>query len=86
METGVTLFLEEKFQRGEHSYSSLHSGWSLALDHVRGNIDDPGGAITDFCRVIANFCEVIADPCGVAVIPEAIGDCLGSNADHCVTR
>ena len=76
--------LEFVFQ--EHSYSSLHSGRSLAWDHVRGNIDDPGGGITDFCRVIANFCEVIADPCGIAVIPEAIGGCLGSNADHCVTR
>ena len=56
--------LEFFFQ--EQSYSSLHSGWSLTRDHVRGNIDDPCGAITDFCGVNA-------DPCGVVAIPEAIG-------------
>ena len=56
--------LEFVFQ--EQSYSSLHSGWSLAWYHVRGNTDDPCGAIADFCGVIA-------DPCGVVAIPEAIG-------------
>ena len=39
----------------EQSYSSLHSGRSLAWDHFRGDIDDP-------CSVIANFCVVITDP------------------------
>ena len=39
---------------------------SLIWDHVRGNIDDPGGAVADFCRVIA-------DPCGVVAIPQEIG-------------
>ena len=58
METGVTLFQEEKFQRGapgpseivlqEQSFSSLHSGRSLAWDHFHGNIDDPCGVIADF--------------------------------------
>ena len=61
--------LEFFFQ--EQSYSSLHSGQSLAWDHVRG---DPCGAIADFYGVIA-------DPCGVVVIHEAIGD-----ADRCATR
>ena len=56
--------LEFVFQ--EQSYSSLHSGWSLAWDHVRGDIDDP-------CGIIADFCGVIANPCGVVAIPEAIG-------------
>ena len=55
--------LEFVFQ--EQSYSSLHSEWSLAWDHVCGDIDDPCGANADFCRVIAN-------PCGVVAIPEAI--------------
>ena len=41
----------------EQSYSSLHSGRSLAWDHVRGDTDDPCGAIADFCGVVA-------DPCG----------------------
>ena len=63
--------LEFFFQ--EQSYSSLHSGRSLARDHVRGDIDDPCGVIADFCGVIADFCGVIADPCGVVAIPEAIG-------------
>ena len=92
METGVTLFLEEKFQRGaffsqklfpspklgscfqdplefvfqEQSYSSLHLGWSLVWDHVRGDIEDP-------CCAIADFCGVIDDLCCVVAIPEAIG-------------
>ena len=56
--------LEFFFQ--EQGYSSLHSGRSLAWDHVRGDIDDP-------CSAIADFCGVIADPCGVVAIPEAIG-------------
>ena len=63
--------LEFFFQ--EQSYSSLHSGWSLAWDHIRGDIDDPCGTIADICGVIADFCGVIADPCGVVAIPEAIG-------------
>ena len=54
--------LEFVFQ--EQSYSSLHSGRSLAWDHVRLDIDDPCGAIVDFFGVIAN-------PCGVVAIPEA---------------
>ena len=45
--------LEYFFQ--EQSYSSLHSGRSLAWDHVRCDIDDP-------CDAIADFCVVIADP------------------------
>ena len=60
--------LEFFFQ--EQSYSSLHSGQSLAWDHVRGDIDDPCGAIADICGVMADFCGVIADPCGVVAIPE----------------
>ena len=56
--------LEFVFQ--EQSYSSLHSGGSLAWDHVRGVINDPCGTIVDFCGVIADSCCVVA-------IPEAIG-------------
>ena len=74
--------LEFFFQ--EQSYSSLHSEWNLARDHVRGDIDDPCGANPDFCGVIADFCGVIADPCGVVAIPEAIGGPAG--ADRCATR
>ena len=48
--------LEFVFQ--EQSYSSLHSGRSLAWDHVCGDIDDPSGVIADFCGVIANPCGV----------------------------
>ena len=44
MVNSVLTPLEFFFQ--EQSYSSLHSGWSLAWDHVRGDIDD-------FCGVIA---------------------------------
>ena len=44
--------LEFFFQ--EQSYSSLHSGRSLAWDHVRGDIDDSCGAIADFCGVVAD--------------------------------
>ena len=44
--------LEFVFQ--EQSYSSLHSGRSLAWDHVRGDID--------------NSCGVVADPCGAFAI------------------
>ena len=65
--------LEFLFQ--EQSYSSLHSGRSLACDHFRGDIDYP-------CGVIADFCGVIAYPCGVGAIPEAI--C--AIADRCATR
>ena len=60
----VCTGLEFLFQ--EQSYSSLHSGRSLACDHFRCDIDDP-------CGVIADFCGVIAYPCGVDAIPEAIG-------------
>ena len=67
--------LEFFFQ--EQSYSSLHSGWSLAWDHVRSDIDDPCGTIADFCGVIADFCGVIADFCGV------IADFCGVIADFC---
>ena len=56
--------LEFFFQ--EQSYSSLHLGQSLAWDHVRGDIDDPCGAIADFCGVIA--------------IPEAIDGHAGTYA------
>ena len=54
-----------KFVFEEQSYSSLHSGRSLAWDHFRGDIADP-------CGVLADPCGVIADPCGVVAIPEAI--------------
>ena len=50
----------------EQSYSTLLSGWSLAWDYFRGDIDD-------HCGIIADFCGVIADPCGVVVTPEVIG-------------
>ena len=66
--------LEFVFQ--EQSYSSQHSGWSLAWDHVRGDIDDP-------CGIIADFYGVIADPCGIVAIPEVI--CCG-DVDRCATR
>ena len=59
--------LEFFFQ--EQSYSSLHSGRSLAWDHVRGDIDDSCGAIADFCGVVA-------DPCGAY----AIGGRAGADA------
>ena len=39
--------LEFVFQ--EQSYSTLHSGQSIAWDHFRGDIDDPCGVIADFC-------------------------------------
>ena len=53
--------LEIVFQ--EQSYSSLHSGQSLAWDHFRGDINNP-------CGVIADPYRVITDPCGVVTIPE----------------
>ena len=59
----------------EQSYSSLHSGRSLAWDHLRGDIDDP-------CDVLVDFCGVIADPCCVVAIGgHAVGD-----ADRCETH
>ena len=78
----------------EQSYSSLHSGQSLACDHFHGDIDNPCGVIADFCGVIADFCgviadfygviadlcRVIADPSGVGAIPEAIGGCAVADA------
>ena len=60
-------------------YSSLHSGRSLAWDHVRGDIYDPCGAIADFCGVIA-------DPCGVVAIPEAIGGRAVTNASMSIVE
>ena len=53
----------------EQSYSSLHSGRSLAWDYFRGDIDNPGGIIADFCGVIADPCGVNADPCSVIADP-----------------
>ena len=58
-----------KFFFEEQSYSSLHSGRSLAWDHVRGDIDDSCGAIADFCGVVT-------DPCGAF----AIGGHAGADA------
>ena len=60
--------LEIVFQ--EQSYSSLHSGRSLAWDHFCGDIADSYGVIPNFCSIIADPCSVIADPCGVVLIPE----------------
>ena len=59
--------LEFFFQ--EQSYSSHHSGPSLAWDHVRGDIDDSS-------RAIADFCGVVADPGGAF----AIGGRAGADA------
>ena len=59
-----------EFVLQEQSYSSLHSGRSLAWDHICGDIDDP-------CCANADFCGVIADPCGVVAISEAIGGVTG---------
>ena len=39
LETPLEFFFQEQ------SYSSLHSGQSLAWDHVRGGIDDPCGIV-----------------------------------------
>ena len=39
----------------EQSYSSLHSGQSLAWDHFRDDIDNP-------CDIKTNPCGGIADP------------------------
>ena len=66
--------LEFFFQ--EQSYSRLHSGWSLAWDHVRGDINDSCGAIADFCGVVADFCGVVANPYG----DFAIGGSAGADA------
>ena len=63
MQIGLMICLHLCQVQQEQSYSSLHSGQSLAWDHVRSNINDP-------CGVIANFCRAIADPCGVVAIPE----------------
>ena len=57
----IVLLAPLEFFFQEQSYSRHHSGRSLVWDHVRGDIDDPCGAIADFCRVIA------------VAIPEAIG-------------
>ena len=65
--------LEFFFQ--EQSYSSLHSGRSLAWDHIRGDTDD-------LCGAIADFCGVVADPCGAV----AIGGHAGADAVRCATR
>ena len=66
----------------EQSYSSLHSGRSLVWDHVRGDTDDPCGAMADFCGVVADFCGVVADPCGAV----AIGGRRCDDAVRCATR
>ena len=50
----------------EQSYSSLHSGRSLAWGPIRGDIDYP-------CGIIADFCGVTADAYSIVAIPEAIG-------------
>ena len=50
--------LEFVFQ--EQSYSSLHSGWSSAWDHVRGDIDDPC-AVVAIPEVIGG--RAVADRC-----------------------
>ena len=72
-----TVPLEFVFQ--EQSYSSLHSGRSLAWDHFRSNSANPWG-------VIANFCGVTADHCGVVAIPKAISGHTVGAADRCVTQ
>ena len=71
--------LEVVFQ--EQSYSSLHSGRSLAWDHFRGDIINPFG-------VIADPCSIIADPCGIVVLwgdwwPRGL---RCGNADRCATH
>ena len=66
----------------EQSYSSLHSGQSLARDHIRGDIDDPCGTIADFSGVIANFCRVIADPWG----DRKLRDRRCGDGDRCAIR
>ena len=64
----------------EQSYSSVHSGRSLAWGHFRGDIDDP-------CGVIADFCGVIVNPCGVVAILEAIGgSAIADSATPIVAR
>ena len=63
-----------KFFFQEQSYSSLHSGRSLAWDHIRGDIDDSCGAIADFCGVVT-------DPCGAFAIGGRAGDSV-----RCATR
>ena len=77
--------LEFVFQ--EQSYSSLHSGRSLAWNHVRADIDDPCGVIADFCEVIDDPCSVITDPCCVVAITEVIGGhrslCDSLNIKYC---
>ena len=66
----VSLILKRKIRTG----SSLHSGWSLARDHIGGDLADPCGVIADFCSVIA---------CTVGYV--AIGDSAGADADRCMT-
>ena len=59
----------EVFQK--QSYSSCHSGQSLAWDHFQG--------------VITNPCSIIAIPVAIggdAVGDEAIVDSAGADADH----
>ena len=58
----------------KQSYSSLHSGQSLAWDHFHCIIGNP-------CSITANLCGVIADPCGVIaylcrIIIDPCGDWL----------
>ena len=77
IERMIEASLEIVFQ--EQSYSSLLSGWSLAWDHFRVDIDDP-------CSIIADLCGVIADQFGVVAIPVANGGCAVGDADRCVTH
>ena len=69
METGVTLFLEEKFQRG------------LAWDQFRGDIADPCGVIADFIVVIANPCVSRRDYClmlSLRLYPRGVSSDIGN--------
>ena len=53
----------------EQSYSSLHSGWSLACDYFHGDIDDPCGVI----RFLRSYRRSLRRCWLLVVIPEAIG-------------
>ena len=73
----------------EQSYSSLHSGWSLARDHFRSYISDPCGVIFNFWGVVAYPCAVIAIHeviSGSAVADAEIGDSAGAEANRCATH
>ena len=69
--------LEIVFQ--EESYSSLHSGWSLAWDQFHGIIADP-------CSIITDLCGIVGDPCGDwQPRGRRCGD-FDADPDHCVTH